>query len=119
MQWGNNMEAGYDYSLLGGRPRRRNWLFPALAVFIVGAVLLSSAGAYFSFATDAQADQASVEPTGAGQGAPAVEPAEPPDAAAGANRQVPAPPEAIAGQELYPAGVPRAENWVNPLSYEP
>ena len=50
------MEAGYDYLLLRKPPRRPLLKFPGLFLFIFGAMLLATSGAYYGYAAKARAD---------------------------------------------------------------
>ena len=50
------MEAGFDYLLLRGRPRRRFLSFSGIFLFLFGAMLLASSGAYYGYAAQARAD---------------------------------------------------------------
>ena len=50
------MEAGYDYLLLRKPPRRHLLKFPGLFLFIFGAMLLATSGAYYGYAAKARAD---------------------------------------------------------------
>ena len=50
------MEAGYDYLLLRKHPRRPLLKFPGLFLFILGAMLLATSGAYYGYAAKAGAD---------------------------------------------------------------
>ena len=50
------MEAGFDYLLLRGRPQRRFLNFSGIFLFIFGAMMLASSGAYYSYAAQARAD---------------------------------------------------------------
>lgn len=115
------MEAGYDYTLLGGRPRSNARFLPALFVAALAGVLLISGLAYYGFASYAQADQVSATVVSAGaakdssfardQGT---------DEATKYTRYVsPASSQVISGQQLYPAGFAEARHWVNPLGFEP
>ena len=119
------MEAGYDYTLLGGRPRQQTWVMPALFAIILGAVLLTAGGVYYSFAPDAQADLSVAAGEGSAAGSPAVDGLSRSDQSANrgvggnAGRVATASDAAIAGQQLYPAGLSEVDHWVNPLAYEP
>lgn len=114
------MEAGYDYTLLGGRPQRSGKYLPALFVAVLAGVLLVSGLAYYGFASDAQANPAPVSSLATEEGINASETG----SAEGTGNAVkftrhlsPASVEIIAGQELYPAGFAEAEYWANPLGY--
>jgi len=50
------MEAGYDYLLLRKPPRRSLLKFSGLFLFIFGAMLLATSGAYYGYAAKARAD---------------------------------------------------------------
>ena len=60
------MEAGYDYTLLGSRPRSKARYLPALLIAALAGVLLISGLAYYGFASDAEAGQVAVAETEAG-----------------------------------------------------
>ena len=49
------MEAGYDYLLLRKPPRRSLLKFPGIFLFIFGAMLLATSGAYYGYAAKARA----------------------------------------------------------------
>ena len=114
------MEAGYDYTLLGRQPRRPVWAAPAVIMAVLALALLTVGGAYYGFATQAQADgmaAAILTETAAAPAAKAVLPE-------GNYRQPAARPPrlqiaAIAGQQLYPDGRRQVASWVNPMAYEP
>ena len=117
------MEAGYDYTLLGGRPQGNVKYLPALFVAVLAGVMLITGVAYYGFASDAQADQVSAQIVGAEAGAEVSTSGTGVDGSSGAVKYTryvsPASAETIAGQELYPAGYSEAEHWVNPLGFEP
>jgi len=50
------MEAGYDYLLLRKPPRRPLIKFSGLFLFLLGAMLLATSGAYYGYAAKARAD---------------------------------------------------------------
>ena len=50
------MEAGYDYLLLRGRFQRKFAKFTGIFLFVLGALLLASGGAYYAYAAKARAD---------------------------------------------------------------
>ena len=50
------MEAGYDYLLLRRPPRRPLLKFSGLFLFILGAMLLATSGAYYGYAAKAKGD---------------------------------------------------------------
>ena len=50
------MEAGYDYLLLRGRLQRRFFNVSGIFVFVFGAMLLATSGAYYGYAAKAHAD---------------------------------------------------------------
>jgi len=50
------MEAGYDYLLLRKRPQRRFLNFSGIFLFILGAMLLATSGAYYGYTAKAQAN---------------------------------------------------------------
>ena len=50
------MEAGYDYLLLRGSPRRSIYKISGIFLFILGAMLLATSGAYYGYAAKARAD---------------------------------------------------------------
>ena len=117
------MEAGYDYTLLGGRPQGKGKYIPALFVGVLAGVLLVSGLVYYGVAGNAQADLAPVQETAysGSVGSPAMA-GEGSQTAGGSmefTRHVaPASAEEIAGMELYPAGLSGAAHWVNPLGYD-
>ena len=49
------MEAGYDYLLLRKPPRRSLLKFPGIFLFLFGAMLLATSGAYYGYAATARA----------------------------------------------------------------
>ncbi len=113
------MEAGYDYTLLGQRPKSHARYLPALFVAILVGVLLLSGLAYYGFASGAEAGQVAVETTERGD----VRVSEVSDgnavpATKYTHRVAPASAGDIAGQELYPSGLSDSRYWVNPLGYE-
>jgi hypothetical protein len=119
------MEAGYDYTLLGGRPRWQTWITPVLFAVILGGILVTASGVYYGFAAQVQADRSVAAVEGSGEGSPAVDGPGRPDQSANrgvggnAGRVAPASDAAIAGQQLYPAGLSEVDYWVNPLAQEP
>ena len=114
------MEAGYDYTLMGGRPQRNTRYLPALIVAALAGVLLISGLVYYGFASDevsgytaaaaTEERPVTVSEISGGNAAPEVK---------YTHRLAPATAEDIAGQELYPAGFSESRYWVNPLGYEP
>ncbi len=50
------MEAGYDYLLLRGRMQRKLFRYTGIIVFVFGALLLATGGAYYGYAAKARAD---------------------------------------------------------------
>ena len=50
------MEAGYDYLLLRGRLQRKVFRYVGIFLFVFGAVLLATGGAYYGYAAKARAD---------------------------------------------------------------
>lgn len=50
------MEAGYDYLLLRGRLQRKFFRYTGIIVFVFGALLLATGGAYYGYAAKARAD---------------------------------------------------------------
>ena len=112
------MEAGYDYTLLGGRPRGSGKYLPALFVALLAGVLLVSGLAYYGFASDARADLASVAGVETGSNSDGSDADGSTNGAKYTRYLSPASAEEIAGQQLYPAGFSEAEYWVNPLGYE-
>ncbi len=120
------MEAGYDYTLMGERVRRRTWVLPALFTLALSAILLFAAGGYYGFTANAQAVLPPSAATGGGETpVPVVERLHQleavvnPGAGGYVGQPVPASASAIAGQQLYPAGLSQSNHWVNPLAYEP
>lgn len=113
------MEAGYDYTLLGGRPQSKARYLPALFVAALAGLLLISGLAYYGFASGAEAGQVSVAAT-------EVEDARVSENPGGStvptvkytHRIAPASADDIAGQQLYPAGLSESRYWVNPLGYD-
>ena len=57
------MEAGYDYLLLRGRLQRRFFNVSGIFVFVLGAILLATSGAYYGYAAKAHADLDSLNVT--------------------------------------------------------
>lgn len=115
------MEAGYDYTLLGVKPRRPAWVAPALFLAVLAAALLTAGGAYYRFAAPADANAAIAAIAAETAAVPAAKAARPERAD---DREPAARPprlqtSAIAGQQLYPAGRRQAAYWVNPMAYEP
>ena len=114
------MEAGYDYTLLGRQPRRPVWTVPAVVMAVLALALLTVGGAYYGFATQAQADGMAAAISAETAAAPAAKAVLP----EGDSRKPAARPPrlqiaAIAGQQLYPDGRRQVASWVNPLAYEP
>ena len=50
------MEAGYDYLLLRGRLQRKLFKYTGIIIFVFGALLLATGGAYYGYAAKARAD---------------------------------------------------------------
>ena len=67
------MEAGYDYLLIRGRLQRRFFNFSGIFLFVFGAMLLATSGAYYGYATKARADLNSLNVTLSGSDSSAVE----------------------------------------------
>ena len=65
------MEAGYDYLLLRSRFQRKFAKFTGIFLFVLGALLLASGGAYYAYAAKARADldELNVTLTGSIEGA--------------------------------------------------
>jgi len=57
------MEAGYDYLLLRGRLQRRFLNVSGIFIFVFGAMLLATSGAYYGYAAKAHADLDSLNVT--------------------------------------------------------
>ena len=57
------MEAGYDYLLLRGRLQRRLFNVSGIFIFVFGAMLLATSGAYYGYAAKAHADLDSLNVT--------------------------------------------------------
>ena len=57
------MEAGYDYLLLRGRLQRRFFNVSGIFIFVFGAMLLATSGAYYGYAAKAHADLDSLNVT--------------------------------------------------------
>ena len=57
------MEAGYDYLLLRRQPQRRFLNFSGIFLFILGAMLLATSGAYYGYTAKAQANLDSLNAT--------------------------------------------------------
>ena len=135
------MEAGYDYLLLRGRFQRKLAKFVGIFLFVLGALLLASGGAYYGYAAKARADldQLNVTLPGSVTGndqVTAVSDA-PYDGqwlqdvygeTQGSDSQdsqmlaklLPAmSPTAIGAQQLYPGEALVAGSWSNPWAYEP
>lgn len=114
------MEAGYDYTLMGRRPRRPAWAAPAMFLAALALALLTAGGAYYGFAAQAQADAVAAIPLTASAAVPAAKAARPDSAyRAPAARPPRLQRAAIAGQQLYPDGRREVGYWVNPMAYEP
>ena len=114
------MEAGYDYTLLGGRPQSNTKYLPALFVAVLAGALLITGLAYYGFASDAEAGKATAAAESLPADARAIEPSGE-ESSAGVKftpRVAPATAEDIAKQQPYPAGLSDARYWVNPLGYE-
>lgn len=117
------MEAGYDYTLLGGRPQGKGRYVPALVVGVLAGVLLVSGLVYYGVAADAQADLSSLQDSansGSVESAAQVGEASPAEGGSTEFTRYVAPASAgqIAAMELYPAGLSEAVHWVNPLGYD-
>ena len=117
------MEAGYDYTLLGGRPQGKGRYVPALVVGVLAGVLLVSGLVYYGVAADAQADLSPLqESASSGSFESADKSGEASPAGGGSiefTRYVaPASADQIAGMALYPSGLSEAAHWVNPLGYD-
>lgn len=116
------MEAGYDYTLLGGQPQGNGKYIPALFVGVLAGVLLVSGLVYYGVAGNAQADLSAL-PEAASSGsvegqAKAEGGSQATDGSIEFTRSVaPASADEIAGMQLYPAGLSEAVHWVNPLGY--
>lgn len=67
------MEAGYDYLLLRGRPQRRFLNFSGIFLFVLGAMLLATSGAYYGYTAKVRADLDSMNVTFPGPASGAVE----------------------------------------------
>ena len=117
------METGYDYTLLGRPARQPAWVSRAALAVALVAILLFAAGGYYGYVTDASANQPAAEAAGAvvPVTAPPNRPVAVVDAAAAGytGPRIPAPASAIAGQQLYPAGLSEVAYWVNPLAQKP
>ncbi len=117
------METGYDYTLLGGRPRARSSRLPAVVVAALLGLVLVAGLAYYGLAGESQPDLAAASNSSVDEDTGAAVTEENIAVSTDAvkfNRPLPvAAPEQIAGQELYPAGFSDARHWVNPLGYEP
>ena len=50
------MEAGYDYLLRRGRLQRKFFRYTGIIIFVFGALLLATGGAYYGYAAKARAD---------------------------------------------------------------
>ena len=116
------MEAGYDYTLMGGRPRGKGRYLPALFVGVLAAVLLISGMAYYGLAADAQADLVPAQADAAGSVAGAAQPGDGSRASDGSVTHsrylAPASSGDISRMSLYPSGFTEARYWVNPLGSE-
>ncbi len=125
----SGMEVGYDYTLVGVGPPRSPWVFSALFLVIFGTFLLAVGGVFYGFSANAQADQTMVDASGSGEaidaarGDNSVSLSNPGYGAGRLSGRIVPPSRmsdsAIAGQQLYPAGLAQVEFWVNPLAYEP
>ena len=136
------MEAGYDYLLLRGRVQRKLLRYAGILVFIFGAVLLASGGAYYGYAAKAKADLDDLNVTlpGGAAGLAQFPDSSVTDPDGGEPARVttlskddpgtqwaPAPAKvlprlsksAIGRQQLYPGDALSPSSWSNPWSYEP
>jgi LPXTG-site transpeptidase (sortase) family protein len=141
------MEAGFDYLLLRGRFQRKTAKFIGISLFVLGALLLASGGAYYGYAARARADldelnvslPGSIEGANQGSGIPAasdrgqsgsvygeadiLSPAEQDDGNKESQRLAKLLPAislaAIGARQLYPGEELVAGYWSNPWAYEP
>ncbi len=132
------MEAGYDYLLLRGRLQRKLAKFTGIFLFVFGALLLASGGAYYGYAAKARTDldQLNVTLPGslAGIGRDLLVSAASLDSqgfhdaqnekqlgeSQGLAKVLPElSPLAIGVRQLYPGEALVAGSWSNPWTYEP
>ncbi len=141
------MEAGYDYLLLRGRLQRKLLRYAGILVFVFGAVLLASGGAYYGYAAKAKAglddlnvtlpggaagllqipdssvtDPVGTDPAGGEQARVTTLSGDDPGTQ-GAPAVAKVLPRlsrsAIGSQQLYPGEALSPSSWSNPWSYEP
>ncbi len=114
------MEAGYDFTLLGDRRRRKLLDMPTTLVGILAGILIVSGIILYSIPSSAEAEQTVAANSGQHATAGAAGPGGDDPATSPIRYRVvaPASPEDISGQQLYPAGFSESQYWVNPLGYE-
>ncbi|MCH8898465.1 MAG: hypothetical protein IIC33_09265, partial [Chloroflexi bacterium] len=132
------MEAGYDYLLLRGRLQRKFFRYTGIIIFVFGALLLATGGAYYGYAAKARADLDNLNVTlpGAVTGQGQVNETPKSDGISGSSvaliedsATLIAPMSAkilpglsmlaINNSQLYPGEALSAVAWSNPWSFEP
>lgn len=134
------MEAGYDYLLLRGRLQHKLIRYTGIIIFVFGALLLATGGAYYGYAAKARADLDGLNVTlpGAVTGQAQVNGSAISDlgddnslsgetvgnsgtfAASGSAKILPGLSKlAISNSQLYPGDALSASSWSNPWSFEP
>ena len=132
------MEAGYDYLLRPGRLQHRLFKYFGIIIFVFGAILLASGGAYYGYAANARADldnlnvtlpsavtgEGKSQATGVGleSSGPSIELSEDldtPRLSVSAKVLPGMSMLAINTNQLYPGEALSAGSWSNPWSYEP
>lgn len=113
------MEAGYDYTLMGGRPQGNGKRVTALFVGVLAAALLIGGVAYYGWSSNAQADLAP-DPAAVGGASASVSQHEDGSKTPGGTDKAtkylaPASSDVISGMSMYPAGFTESRYWVNPL----
>lgn len=136
------MEAGYDYLLLRSRLQRKLFKYSGIIIFVFGAMLLATGGAYYGYAAKARADLdnlnvslpgavseqglskhdkiANSRSDGNAGSASAIGGLSGPSEALGSAKVLPGFSSlAINSKQLYPGEALSAGSWSNPWSFEP
>lgn len=132
------MEAGYDYLLLRGRLQRKLFRYTGIIIFVFGALLLATGGAYYGYASKARAnlDNLNVALPGAVTGPGQVNVTAKSNDNNGSSDALiedsatliaPMPAKILPGwsmlaintSRLYPGEALSAVSWSNPWSFEP